>query len=468
MAPANPLPQGSGRHFSRPMRESRPRCSLRPNTLLWRTVNHQPQMEQPITQTYIPHPETVEYDIYPQYPPEAQRQYEQQQYEQQYTGQYEQPQFNPQYARQYEQQYGQQYEQQYGQQYGQQYHRQEMYPAYPAASLVPPPPPFTNRSNQSSVLRQLPQTFRSFPSSATRVNQVAAQPAPKLATLLTRKSKQPYEMLADYTSNSKDAGRNDGLERTRKRRGCARVCACCGCCIPRSRRGKVGCATVTVVILIALGLVGFFLFPRMPDITVKSFRLASGSGGEVGGLDLQLPSARNNNTFKLNVSAFVNTVAEPRESIGWGSQQNVKLAPRGLTTISLNFTIAYTQPLGLLAILTDPAVNQFLASCNITAFSSDVVQGEATRIDYATDVTVMPLAKIGIKPQLTGTLGFPCPFSGSLLQSLQDVAGGFKNGTLPLRNATTALESALKKTSLGASILGGLDLNNILKTLPGF
>ncbi|TPX56975.1 hypothetical protein PhCBS80983_g04174 [Powellomyces hirtus] len=401
------------------------------------SVNHQPQMEQPITQTYIPHPETVEYDIYPQYPPEPQ-----QQYEQQYTGQYEQPQFAPQYARQYEQQYGQQYEQQYGQQYGQQYHRQEMYPAYPAASLVPPPPPFTNRSNQSSVLRQLPQTFRSFPSSATRVNQVAAQPAPKLATLLTRKSKQPYEMLADYTSNSKDA-------------------------------------------------VGFFFFPRMPDITVKSFRLASGSGGEVGGLDLQLPSARNNNTFKvslpvimrvearssnpyeimvnqLNVSAFVNTVAEPRESIGWGSQQNVKLAPRGLTTISLNFTIAYTQPLGLLAILTDPAVNQFLASCNITAFSSDVVQGEATRIDYATDVTVMPLAKIGIKPQLTGTLGFPCPFSGSLLQSLQDVAGGFKNGTLPLRNATTALESALKKTSLGASILGGLDLNNILKTLPGF
>ncbi|KAJ3017444.1 hypothetical protein HKX48_003546 [Thoreauomyces humboldtii] len=262
----------------------------------------------------------------------------------------------------------------------------------------------------------------------------------------------------------------------------------CCCCIPRSRRGKFGCGFGILFVLVAMGLIAFFFIPRFPSVTVKSFRISSGS---MSGITLQLPSATNNQTFSaslpvtmkvvatstnpypihvdmLQVKAVVNTPTNNAEPIGTGQEGQLIFAPKATTQFGLNFTIQFTQVGGIASLIQDPALNQFLASCNISSpFSTaPVVLGVPTQIDYETAVSVIPLNKVGIVPRLAGTFTFPCPFSGTLLRSMQDLAGGLKNGTLSIPKAITQAETILAGTSVGQSLLNGSggDLANALKS----
>ncbi|KAI8590753.1 hypothetical protein BDZ88DRAFT_488034 [Geranomyces variabilis] len=399
----------------------------------------------------------------------------------------------------------------YSPQYQQQYQQQQQLPPRAARQQQQQQPRY---QQQPSPLPPPVAANIFAPATTATATTAASSSPPVLKTLLTRTAKQPYQMLADYspsgsggggtkgggggggggkrdsTSNLLNKAEAGGKKGRANRRGagcCGRYCGCCMACVPGTRRGKIACGTMIVLLLAGLALAGFFLFPRMPDITVKSFRIDAATGDAASAATVVLPSKTNNNTFKLalpvvmkveavstnpykikvsqlNVSAFVNTADAPRQPIGVGGEKNIMIASKGLTKFTLNFTIEYTQNMGLIGILTDPALNQFLASCNISAFSTTAVQGQATKIDYSTDVTVFPLSNLGIVPNLAGTFGFPCPFGGTFLKGLQDVAAGLKNGTVGTATLSKKVKALLGQTALGSSLLKDFDLDAILKS----
>ncbi|KAJ3156181.1 hypothetical protein HDU86_004149 [Geranomyces michiganensis] len=445
--------------------------------------------------------------------------------------------------------YSQQQQQQHP--YNPQYYPQQVYPHQQAPSASPPsassspraPAPDHYYERQQQQQQQPPlypynsardhpkppppaaaaASYNIFAPAAAAAN-VADPLAAPLKTLLTPTAKQPYQMLADYspgdgggskgggggaggggprsstdnllnnnktTTGSLDAkvGATTRGGRRGRRGGCCggRYCGCCMACVPRTRRGKVACAAMILILIAGLAVAAFFLFPRMPDITVKSFRIDAASGDAASAATISLPSKANNNTLKLalpvvmkveamsinpykirvanlNVSAFVNTIDDPRQPIGTGGERNVMIAAKGLTQFTLNFTIEYSQKMGLIGVLTDPGLNQFLASCNISAFSSTAVQGQPTKIDYSTDVTVFPLSNLGIVPNLAGSFGFPCPFGGAFLKGVQDVAAGLKNGTVGTAALSKKVKTLLAQTALGSSLLKDFDLDGILKS----
>ncbi|KAJ3411892.1 hypothetical protein HDV05_001527 [Chytridiales sp. JEL 0842] len=265
------------------------------------------------------------------------------------------------------------------------------------------------------------------------------------------------------------------------------------CCIPRNRKARTICLSITAVILVALGVVGFFYWPRFPEIKVVELKLNEIDGGA---FQFDLPESAKGNlnqmtitlNLKMNVSLFNNNLyalkletldlkaymicnkteikanRNPRSLniekligpapvgrdpsyvpsftplIGTSKKGNLFFPPKSNTTFEMIFEFKFT-PDPMVGLLDDPAFAELLNVCGVTASRRRPV-----RIDYYASSQVAILKSLGYVPVVEGFLNVECPATMEQINSLVNIGDG--SGNLP--PGKTAID-VLKEAFSGGS-----------------
>ncbi|CAG8700621.1 13977_t:CDS:2 [Rhizophagus irregularis] len=105
---------------------------------------------------------------------------------------------------------------------------------------------------------------------------------------------------------------------------------CCGCCT------WPVCILITLIILIGLGITGFFVLPRIPKVNIKDATPASAP------------------ILKLMLQTVANS-----DSIATGTKTDYTLLPKRIDTVDFPLMVNYTSKS-----LTDPVIMNFINACS--------------------------------------------------------------------------------------------------------
>ncbi|ORY51563.1 hypothetical protein BCR33DRAFT_846330 [Rhizoclosmatium globosum] len=231
------------------------------------------------------------------------------------------------------------------------------------------------------------------------------------------------------------------------------------CCVPRNRKRKIICLSVTAGILLLLGILLYFVIPRMPDTSVIGVQLRSFTASypndkndinqiRIQGEFLMDISAWNPNWYGLTIdSLYVDvhvrqnaTLDNPRYNyvlaqlvgdkgraavgkpplldskpegynpqnnsyIGFAKTSGLFFAPNAFTNFSMTFYLDYT-PDQYVGVLYDRTVLELASACGITSKSGKKFMG----ITHNAKATIPFLSSLGIYPVMTNDRGgLSCP-----------------------------------------------------------
>ncbi|KAJ3240919.1 hypothetical protein HDU81_002422 [Chytriomyces hyalinus] len=393
----------------------------------------------------------------PQGQQQNQQQLQQPQQQQQY---YEQQQYQYSQQQQYPQQhaYDQHQQQQYAQQYYQQQHQDQFYQQQ-------------QQQQQQYDKQVLHQQLYDPPQQSQR------QPAPvehfqdmdlrdEVPSRLNASSVTPLHQGSKPTSlhrrfSNTVAASNSGPWSKVERYLC--------CCCPKNKTHRIICIIVTVLILIALGVVAYIYIPRYPQITVNTIDLSSigksnspysftvKTEGDLNTLNFQMNltmnlMAYNPNAYDFNVdqislvarmmvnSSVVNDPLQTSPLTSFASLAQMIKPPSntdgyvGLTNAvvgtsshgaivfpaktTVNFTMVFLlsySPDQKLGLLNDPTIKEIASACGITDRRS---RSRPMRIHYDADSMIGALKPLGFVPQISNDLRINCPFSQSQISAV--------------------------------------------------
>ncbi|CAB4382824.1 unnamed protein product [Rhizophagus irregularis] len=138
---------------------------------------------------------------------------------------------------------------------------------------------------------------------------------------------------------------------------------CCGCCT------WPVCILITLIILIGLGITGFFVLPRIPKVNIKDATPASAPILSTNPpyinmnftMSIEIDNTKNYVPYKFNridVTVFDRTVANS-DSIATGTKTDYTLLPKRIDTVDFPLMVNYTSKS-----LTDPVIMNFINACS--------------------------------------------------------------------------------------------------------
>ncbi|KAJ3282631.1 hypothetical protein HDU79_009780 [Rhizoclosmatium sp. JEL0117] len=248
-------------------------------------------------------------------------------------------------------------------------------------------------------------------------------------------------------------------------------------CIPARPLHRIICASVLVVVLAAIAVLGWFFFPRFPEIRVNSIVLTDVAGasgtlkvtvpesGDLNGLQLQMSmqmdvSMWNPNLYGLQVDAIdvvanmaVNTsfvfnplktqpltsfnsltqvvtvirapagyYASNTSTIGTSHVGSIYFPAKTTTNFTMTFALSYT-PDPLVGLLNDPTVLELADACGITSRYKPA--GRPMKIQYVAKTAIPALRLFNYSPSLGGDIKISCPVSSDQINAvISGVQGG--------------------------------------------
>ncbi|KAK9766073.1 hypothetical protein K7432_005120 [Basidiobolus ranarum] len=192
---------------------------------------------------------------------------------------------------------------------------------------------------------------------------------------------------------------------------------CCCCC--RTRRSKITCAIITVLILIGLAIALYFCIPRgMPAIQFNGVETGSNlditklilnaSSGIVIPLSLKL-SVNNPNLIGIkmdNITAkgFYEIGNGQSVQVGEGSlTQKINFPAKGKVDFLLPITLTYNPKTDKSSAA---ALAGLLGHCGITA-----AQKSPIPLKYKAVLDIAQISWLGIKPEIENNVSFDCPIT---------------------------------------------------------
>ncbi|KAJ3329372.1 hypothetical protein HDU76_008031 [Blyttiomyces sp. JEL0837] len=232
------------------------------------------------------------------------------------------------------------------------------------------------------------------------------------------------------------------------------------CCIPTSKIGRIICGSVTFVVLVVLGVLGFLFWPRFPTIhvdsimlnqTVGSFAFNIPKDGNLNYMNLSLSfnmivSTFNPNRYDLHVDmidlqanmqvnksqiainekpaglGFGTFIGKPptpppgyvpsySPQIGSANKSTVIFRAGKNTTYQMIFNLYY-KPDPNLGLLQDPVFQELCNVCGITS------SPRTSKISYVAKSMVSFLKGLGYEPTVQGDLNINCPASPDQVQAI--------------------------------------------------
>ncbi|KAI9318301.1 hypothetical protein DFJ73DRAFT_786466 [Zopfochytrium polystomum] len=235
------------------------------------------------------------------------------------------------------------------------------------------------------------------------------------------------------------------------------------CCLPRSKTIRIVCLVVTTIILVAAGVVGYFFWPRFPNVKVMSINLSDISNSfafslapnstNLNTVTVQLKltmniSVFNDNLYDLNVdelllSAYMlvnkteiskhaspaslniqsiigpapsnpdpNYVPSYSPKIGTGKREGLYFPMKRNVTFNMEFLLSYS-PDSEVGLIKDPAFAELMNVCGITS------NRRPAEIGYVARSTVGKLSVIGYNPTIQNSVFIRCPVSEVQVEQIQ-------------------------------------------------
>ncbi|KAI8920925.1 hypothetical protein DFJ77DRAFT_437038 [Powellomyces hirtus] len=303
-----------------------------------------------------------------------------------------------------------------------------------------------------------------------------------------------YIPLEDGKEKDQERGFSHPMDVVSKKPRNQRTCRCC-CYRLRCRPACWGsCLAFFIVLLVGLGVGGFYLFPRIPDVDVSTpyfpalseaaaFKTDPAAAAWTPGLahtgDIRTATATN--PFVLSIGVGVNVTVNSDNYVGYivnrltvsallkdttgkvidpaslsnqldaSSEVNrIRIIPRSQTIIRLPVSINYTMVnrLSLVNVLKDPVLSVLAQACGIPGIQ-EKVPGTRIRMEVSTVIDLRVISWTGYKPKIVKDVDFACP--STVADALGPLfAGGVDNiadallrgaSTLPSPSAASA-ESA--------------------------
>jgi hypothetical protein len=211
------------------------------------------------------------------------------------------------------------------------------------------------------------------------------------------------------------------------------------CCCFKRKRSLISCIILTILLLIAIALLVYFLFPRMPELylafpedAINSFDLSSGTNPVAFVGALLGASASNPLTIIMNMSISL-TVYSPNhidinvKSISsdlWligsdgqivGGEESTLLGETEVTditfhkltntTITPDLLIRYSRVLPLQKSATDPVLLHLYETC----VNPNPSKPRKLKFKYTVVVDVKIISFTGYRPTVSGTSFINCP-----------------------------------------------------------
>ncbi|KAJ3100689.1 hypothetical protein HDU96_010248 [Phlyctochytrium bullatum] len=223
---------------------------------------------------------------------------------------------------------------------------------------------------------------------------------------------------------------------------------CCGCF--RTRAGCCGFWWTMVVLLLAgLGIAAFFLWPKVPQVTVSDPYAPTNERAIITSGSLQAATATapytvqfnmrtdisvyspNNVDFKVDKLTFSGVLLDSSNNRlnarANGQQNNVVFKSKQNTTFVFPIVMAYsvTTPFASLDVLArqDPVMSELARSCGWLGAARTPI-----RMDYTAEASIAWISWTGYRPKFEGRLSFACPVDGTTLTTLLRRAG--RGGTV--------------------------------------
>ncbi|KAJ3409987.1 hypothetical protein CcCBS67573_g00365 [Chytriomyces confervae] len=284
------------------------------------------------------------------------------------------------------------------------------------------------------------------------------------------------------------------------------------CCCPKSKRGRIICASIAAIVVIVLGILAYFFAPRFPEIKVININLQNFDSGAFTfstpnnngnlhemriGLNLTMDvSTYNPNMYGLNVeridltalmmvnltyvydprktsalaSAFpmlASTVAKtgspplasqkqsgyyPSNSsqIGTSLVSGIFFPSKTWINYTMIFALDYT-PDPYVGVLKDPTVMEIADACGITSRYSP--PGRPMKIHYDARTTIPVLKPIGYAPSVTNDISIACPIQQAQIEQIINAVQSGQDPVTALKNALSSpIDSAANSgASTGAA-----------------
>ncbi|KAJ3101072.1 hypothetical protein HDU97_001654 [Phlyctochytrium planicorne] len=235
-------------------------------------------------------------------------------------------------------------------------------------------------------------------------------------------------------------------------------------CLPRSMNGRLICLGVTLAILAAFGVLGFFYWPRFPQISVLEIK---GNELDVSAFEFFVPKEANGNlnrmqikmNLKMNISCYndnlyhlkiesldlnanldanmtaikssknphalglekfigpaptgrdPNYVVPTSRSIGSGNKTTLIFPAKQNATFQMDFGITYT-PDPQVGLLDDPLFAELLGVCGMTG------RARPAHISYTATTQVNFLKVFGFRPSISSSIKILCPIDSGTLENL--------------------------------------------------
>ncbi|KAI9350011.1 hypothetical protein DFJ73DRAFT_832746 [Zopfochytrium polystomum] len=236
------------------------------------------------------------------------------------------------------------------------------------------------------------------------------------------------------------------------------------CCVPRTKIARIICLAITFIVLLTLGLVGGFFWPRFPAIHVISINLANLANSyafslapnstNLNTMTVQLKltmniSVYNDNLYDLDVEQMyikayllVNTTEIAKHAspaslniqsiigpaplnpdpnyrpsnttlIGTGTKKTVTFPSKANVTFVMDFLLSYT-PDSEVGLIKDPAFAEVMNVCGITS------NRRPAEIGYVATSTVSKLSSIGYSPSVQNSVFIKCPVTELQVEQIQN------------------------------------------------
>ncbi|KAJ3409986.1 hypothetical protein CcCBS67573_g00364 [Chytriomyces confervae] len=372
-----------------------------------------------------------------QYYEQQQYQYSQQQYPQQAYDQHQQQQYAQQYYQQQQQDQLYQQQQQQQQYYDKQALHQQLYDPQHSQRQPAPVEHFQDMDRSDEV----PSRLNASSVTPLQHGSKTASLHRRFSSTVAVSSSSPWSKVERY------------------------LCCCC----PKNKTHRIICIVVTLLILIALGVVAYIYIPRYPQITVNTIDLSSigksnspysftvKKEGDLNTLNFQMNltmnlMAYNPNAYDFNVdqislvarmmvnSSVVNDplqtspltsfaslaqmIKPPSNTDGYVGLTNAVVGTSSHGSIvfpaktTVNFTMVFLlsySPDQKLGLLNDPTIKEIASACGITDRRS---RSRPMRIHYDADSMIGALKPLGFVPQISNDLRINCPFSQSQISAV--------------------------------------------------
>jgi hypothetical protein len=215
---------------------------------------------------------------------------------------------------------------------------------------------------------------------------------------------KPREMPAENARNAKETyvvqvpSTLDRSKDTATRKKAKRCCCCFKTCW--------GCCLMFMLILIAIGVALYFIFPQIPSIDVSEPYIPAGSSGlTINGQPVAIVDAAtvlNSRNFNLSLSmagdvsifspSFINfgvrtleLYVQPKledgsmlpNFIGFGKRNDLRFPSRTTTNFTIPINLSYNASINAFSLISDPALQLFSRACLATSQAKIPVQVRA-------------------------------------------------------------------------------------------